>query len=419
MALIVQMPKLSDTMEEGGVAEWLKEVGEFVEEGEALVEIETDKATMEYASPEEGYLLEKIGQPGQSIALEAPICVLGSAKDEKYDLNQLIAELGGASEQPAASAPEPAAAATSTPAPSTAAAPSTAGARVMASPLAKKIANDQGVDLASIQGTGPGGRIIKRDLEGVSASPAATASPAAPAAAASSQGSYVDHPLSMMRKTIAKRLLAGKNEAPHFYLNVSADMTKTLEWRKQLNDPAALEKGAPKVSVNDLVMLAVSRALRKHPIVNSSWQGDFIREHKDIHVAMAVALPTGLVTPVIRDMDKMGVREIAKSAKEFGAKARAGELTNEDFAGGTFTVSNLGMTRVDSFTAIINPPQSAILAVGRTAATPSVNAAGKVEVRQKMTMTLSCDHRVIDGWVGAQFLETLVAGLEDPMTLLS
>ena len=418
MAVLVQMPKLSDTMEEGGIASWLKEVGEFVDEGEALVEIETDKATMEYASPEEGYLLEALAQPGKAVALNAPICVLGE-KGEKYDLAALIAELGdiGGSAAPAEEPKkEESPAAAPTPTPATAPTPTAgpAGGRVKASPLAKKIASDKGIDLGSVQGSGPNGRVIKVDVESLEAGAALLGS-----SYVSSGPAFTDVPNTMMRKTIAKRLLAGKNDAPHFYLTVSANMENMLNWRKELNAEVKEGGDIPKVSVNDLITLAVAKSLVKHPNVNASWQNDFIRQHHEAHISMAVALPSGLVTPVIRNAHALGVRQIAATAKHLGKKARAGELTNDDFAGGTFTISNLGMTQVEEFTAIINPPQAGILAVGRTQKVPAVNDAGELCVQQRMKMTLSCDHRVIDGMVGAQFLKTLITYLENPVMMLS
>jgi pyruvate dehydrogenase E2 component (dihydrolipoamide acetyltransferase) len=224
----------------------------------------------------------------------------------------------------------------------------------------------------------------------------------------------------MMRKTIAKRLLAAKNDAPHFYLTVSVDCTRLGEWRARLNEEAAKSGGAlPKVSVNDIITLAVSRALKHHPMVNASWQGDFIVQNHDVHVAIADALPEGLVTPVLRHTDRMSLREIARQTGDLAGKAKAGKLANQDFAGGTFTISNLGMFGIEEFTAIINPPQACILAVGAAQATPAVDAKGQLVVQQRMKMTMSCDHRVVDGATGAQFLQTLTRYLEDPLAMMS
>lgn len=445
MAQIVEMPKLSDTMTEGGVASWLKKVGEQVDEGEALLEIETDKATMEYYSPYEGTLLKILVQEGETSALSAPIAVLGE-QGESFDLDQLIKSsgAGGSAETPAVPAPAANGAATSmTPAPSTAPAATNAsskGGRVFASPLARKKAQANGIDIAALQGSGTNGRVIEKDVDAAIASGSAgssAASASAPQQAAVGQGQSVDssrveqQPLTMMRKTIAKRLLAAKNEAPHFYLTRSINMDNALAWRKVVNAP--FEKAAkagkeakgpdgtplPKVSVNDIVLLACTKALQHHPYVNGSWQGDSIQLNKDVHMAFALALPEGLITPVIREAQSLGVRAIASQVKELAAKAKGGNIAPEDYAGGTFTVSNLGMFGIEEFTAIINPPQAAILAVGTGVKTPVVGDDGEIEVRTMMKVTLSCDHRVVDGAVGAQFLATLTDFLENPMNMLS
>jgi pyruvate dehydrogenase E2 component (dihydrolipoamide acetyltransferase) len=280
--------------------------------------------------------------------------------------------------------------------------------RIKASPLAKKMAEGRGLDLRGLMGSGPNGRVVVRDLDSLGARGSRVVS------AVKAEDKKI--PLSMMRKTIAKRLLQGKNEAPHFYLKQSANMGQMMDWREKLNKDRESQK-LPRVSINDMIILAVSRALRKHPTVNSSWQGDSILEHGSIHIAMAVALPTGLVTPVIQNTDQLTLSQIAASAKNFGQKAKEGKLTNDDFAGGTFTISNLGMTGIEEFTAIINPPQAAILAVGKTLLQPWVSDQGGVVAQHRMTLTLSCDHRVIDGMVGAKFMETLVSYLETPILM--
>jgi pyruvate dehydrogenase E2 component (dihydrolipoamide acetyltransferase) len=285
-----------------------------------------------------------------------------------------------------------------------------ANGRVKASPLAKKIAADKGINIASIVGSGPSGRVVAKDLDGATSGSGMGYARAVP----SGEDRVIAN--SMMRKTIAKRLLAGKNEAPHFYLTVSADMTRMNDWRARLNKDA--DKTGVKVSVNDLVIMAVAKALVKHPDVNASWQGESIIEYGNVHVAMAVALPTGLVTPVIRHADQLQIRDIAHTSRDLATKAKDGKLANEDYSGGTFTISNLGMLGVEEFTAIINPPQAAILAVGATIPTPAVDAKGQVVVQPRMKMTMSCDHRVIDGAMGAQFLQTLVSYLEDPLNML-
>ncbi len=417
MAKLIVMPKLSDTMEEGAVANWLKKEGEAIDEGQDLVEIETDKATMAFASSAEGVVLKILLEPKKTAALGTPMCVIG-AKGEAFDLNDLIAK-AGASQKPSA---KPAAAPTpvkAVPAAASGASPASSssqtGGRIKASPLAKKIAADKGIELSGVQGSGPSGRIVVKDLENAGSSGGSSRSSAV---IRSGEDKVIS--LSMMRKTIAKRLLQGKNEAPHFYLSVSANMTKMNDWRAKLNKDvdSGKDKSLVKVSVNDLITLAVAKALVKHPSINASWQGDSIIEFGNVHVAMAVALPSGLVTPVIRNTDMQSVRDIARTAKELAAKAKDGKLTNEDYSGGTFTISNLGMFGIEEFTAIINPPQAAILAVGATISTPWVNEAGQVVVMPRMKLTLSCDHRVIDGSMGAQFLKTLVEYLEEPLLML-
>lgn len=442
MATVIEMPKLSDTMEEGAIANWLKKEGEKIEEGENFVEIETDKATMEYASPAEGILLKILVPSGKSCPLNAPIAVVGES-GEKFDLAALL----GASKKPsgpqaaghhggeklasgipsggAAAAPQSqpmnignagaisgGAALTSSPS-----APD--GKRIKSSPLARKVAQEKGVDLRSIAGSGPGGRVILRDVE--SLQPANLSGSGAKFPQSYSHGAMGAREdqwleLSMMRKTIAKRLLSAKNDAPHFYLTVSADMERCLGWREKLNSGLPKEE---RVSVNDLVTFAVARSLRLHPQVNASWQGDKILQHGAVHVALAVALPTGLVTPVLRNTDFLGVRDVAAMTKMMVGKAKAGQLGNEDYTSGTFTISNLGMFGIEEFTAIINPPQAAILAVGAVMKVPTVNDKGEIAVQSRMKMTLSCDHRVIDGAVGAQFLQTLVGFLEDPLMILA
>ena len=426
MAEIIEMPKLSDTMEEGGVANWLKSEGDFIDEGEAFVEIETDKATMEYNSPEEGYLLKILVKAGETCALSSPICVVGE-KGESFDLDALIGSAGATSTS--AEPVKEAVVQSEAKAPvSTAASSSSASTRVKASPLAKKIAADKGLDISSIAGSGPNGRVIARDLNSVSAvssdvapQATATAMPVAAAPLAPMSGD-VDVANSMMRKTIAKRLHAAKNDAPHFYLKRSVNMTKLLAWRKSLNDEVANYRGdnpPPKVSVNDLIVLASAKALMKHPYVNASWQGDSIRQYGAAHVCVAVAIPDGLITPVVRFANNLGAREIAKTTKDLIGKAKSGKLAPEEYQGGTFSISNLGMMGIEEFTAIINPPQSAILAVGATVKTPWVKADDSIEVQPRMKLCLSCDHRVIDGAVGAEFMQTLCAYLEDPMMMLS
>lgn len=430
MAVIIEMPKLSDTMEEGGVSSWLKKEGDAVAEGEPLVEIETDKATMEFESPEAGILLKILLPAGKKCALNAPIAVIGEKGENPDDI---LGATGGAKD--ASSSKEEAAKPKTAPAkpnvpnvakPAAAAVPastqqshSSAGTsstmpseRIKASPLAKKVAEEKGISLAQVSGSGPQGRVVIRDVE------AAIGSGGASSQAIGSSNVTAEDKLinvNMMRSTIAKRLLAAKNDAPHFYLTRSVNMAKLNAWRESLNKD--LKDETAKVSINDLLIMMSAKALTQHPEINSSWQGEHIKQFGHVHVAFAVALPNGLVTPVVKDANALGARTIARSTKALAKQARDG--ANLDYTSGTFTISNLGMLGIEEFTAIINPPQSAILAVGATIPTPWVDAKGQVVVEPRMKMTLSCDHRVIDGAMGAKFLATLANYLEDPLMSMS
>lgn len=421
MAQIITMPKLSDTMEEGGISSWLVKEGQSFEEGAPLLAIETDKATVEYASPYSGTLLKILAPEGKACKLQEPIAVFGE-KGETFNLDELLKGSGKtpapapapekkSDDTPKQSSPEPKKEKVPTPTvQEETSSHDPHDQRAKASPLAKKMAKEQGIDLASLAGSGPNGRIVARDVK------------ASPTRSAQAVQSREDRkiPLNMMRKTIAKRLLAAKNEAPHFYLTVSANMEKILRWREDLNAHKDVVSGnAAKVSVNDLLILIVSKALRLHPVVNSSWHDDYILEYGSVNVAFAVALPNGLITPVVFGSDSLGIREIARLTKELGEKAKKGALKTEEYLNGTFTISNLGMTKIEEFTAIINPPQSCILAVGRTQAVPHVDENRQIVIQDRMKMTLSCDHRVVDGMTGAKFLETLVDFLENPLAMLS
>lgn len=413
MATVMEMPKLSDTMKEGAVARWLKKEGEKVTAGIPVVEIETDKATMEFESPASGTLLKIIVGDKETCELNAPIAVIGKP-DEKWEeaLEKYMSKKKGPAKQAQQTATAPAASTAAQPQASTVASSASSSERLRASPLAKRMAQEKGIDLRSVQGSGPHGRIVVRDLESVSGGAGAGASAAFVAAPASEMEKV---PLSMMRKTIARRLVESVSTAPHFYLTISLNMGPLLAWRKAM---VAKLSEAERFSVNDIIVFLVSRALRKHPNINASWQGDFIAQYNSVHMGVAVALPAGLITPVIRHADKLSLIQIAQRGRELIKLARDGKLQPDDYAGGTFTISNLGMSGIEEFTAIINPPQAAILAVGSTVAVPSVDENGDISVEQKMKVTLSCDHRVIDGAQGAEFLKTLKSYFEDPMTCL-
>ncbi|HAB36316.1 MAG TPA: pyruvate dehydrogenase complex dihydrolipoamide acetyltransferase [Cryomorphaceae bacterium] len=414
MAIVINMPRLSDTMTEGVVAKWHVKIGDAITEGKLLAEIETDKATMDFeAFPgQEGTLLHIGVQEGQASPVDTILAIIG---EKGEDISGLLA--GGAA--PAAAPAAEAAPAAAPPAPAAApvaevpvAAPAS-DARVKASPLAKSMAADKGVDLSKVQGSGEGGRIVKRDIESAVSDTASVAAPAAPAAAVNYPSSgFQDTPISQMRKTIAKRLSESKFTAPHFYLTMSVDMDAAIEARQALN-----ASGDHKISFNDLVVKAVSKALKKHPAVNSAWLGDVIRTNYDVHVGVAVAVEDGLLVPVIRHADAKSLTQISAEVKDFAQRAKTKKLQPADWEGNTFTISNLGMFGIDQFTAIVNPPDSCILAVGGIQAVPVVKN-GQVVPGNIMKLTLSCDHRVVDGATGSAFLNSVKAFLESPVTMM-
>ncbi len=423
MAEIVRMPKLSDTMTEGVVAEWHKKVGDAVESGELLAEIETDKATMEFESFQDGVLLHIGVEKGQTAPVDGILCILGEEGEDVSDL--LSGESDAASkESPAepeqkASEPEEKAApkkeVSSKEAPAEkpqeqtqrAAVAASGDGRLKASPLAKKLASDKGIDLGQVNGSGEGGRIVKRDVENFT--PRAQAS----AGVAGATESFTEESVSQMRKTIARRLAESKFSAPHFYLTISIDMDNAIAARKSINAVAD-----QKVSFNDLVIKAAALALKKHPAVNSSWQGDSIRYNEHVHIGVAVAVEDGLLVPVVRFADQQPLTVINEQVKMFAGKARDKKLQPSDWEGNTFTISNLGMFGIEEFTAIINPPDACIMAVGGISEIPVVRN-GQVVPGNVMKVTLSCDHRVVDGASGAAFLQTFKAYLENPVTMLA
>lgn len=426
MALVITMPRLSDTMTEGVVAKWHAKLGDSITEGKLLAEIETDKATMDFeAFPgQEGVLLHIGVQEGQTAPVDAILAILGAAGE---DVSALLA---GESAAPlvtsAAAAPAevasttapaaaPAVAAPAAPAPTAPAAPApqplaSGDGRIKASPLARSLASELGVNLSQVAGTGDGGRITKRDVELAAVSPVAVAPASVPANYPSS--GYSDTPVSQMRKTIAKRLAESKFTAPHFYLTVAVDMSAAAAARAEINSG-----GDVKISFNDLVVKSVAKALKKHPAVNSSWLGDVVRTNYDVNIGVAVAVEDGLLVPVVRHADAKGLAEISAEVRSFAQKAKDKKLQPSDWAGNTFTISNLGMFGIEEFTAIINPPDAAILAVGGIQDVPVVKN-GTVVPGQVMKMTLSCDHRVLDGATGAAFLNTVKGYLERPLSLI-
>jgi pyruvate dehydrogenase E2 component (dihydrolipoamide acetyltransferase) len=447
MAEIIEMPRLSDTMTEGVIAKWHKKVGDPIRPGDLLAEIETDKATMEFEAPIGGALLYVGAPEGKPIPIGAPIAIIGKPDEDISALlnrgaspapPESITSPTPAQPQPAATPPPPAEAPARVPAspalgappaqpqpaatpPPPAEAPARVPAspalgappaetRLKASPLARSMAQKAGIDLHQVHGTGEGGRIIRRDVEAYLSHAVATtpvATPAQPAAAP-----YQEVPLSQMRKTIARRLTASMQEAPHFYLTRAVSMEAAATWREKLN---ALSPH--KISFNDLIIKAVAMALRKHPYLNAAWMGDHIRLYQEIHIGFAVAVEEGLIVPVLRHADRKGLSEIAAETVLLAQKARERKLAPEEYTGSTFSISNLGMFGIEEFTAVINPPEAAILAVGAIQPTPVVKD-GHVVVERRMRVTLSCDHRVVDGATGAAFLETFTQLLEEPARLL-
>ena len=391
----ITMPRLSDTMEEGVIIAWRKNVGDQVHRGDVLAEIETDKAIMELESYDEGVLERMLAAEGDRIAIGTPIAVVGDGS-------------GGVAAPPAApSAPPAAPVAPVAPA----AAPAARADRPKASPLARKIAQEQGIDLATVNGSGPGGRIVRKDIE--AARPAEK--PATPAESRS--GDFDAVPLTSIQRVAAKRLTESKQQAPHFYLTAAVDVTDLLAFRKTLNETLQAAEG-PKVSVNDLIVRAVASALRANPGVNVSFGGDMLLRHRGVHIGVAVAVEAGLVVPVVRDADRKSVSQIAAEAREMAGRAREGKLRADEMSGGTFTISNLGMFGIEQFAAVINPPEAAILAVG--AATEELRLVeGEVVARNILRLTLSADHRAIDGATGAIFLRDLTALLERPLRIVA
>lgn len=417
MAIVMEMPKLSDTMKEGSIARWLKKEGEKISSGMPIIEIDTDKATMEYEAPGSGILLKIIVGDGQKCPLQAPIAVIGRADDKWEDVLAQFNEkkAGGKNTSQPSKAPEKvSSSSSSTPAQTSNTTKATHPNNdfVKASPLAKKIAADKGIDLKTLHGSGPNGRIIQRDVEDSQrVSPPVSTGPLMV-----SQGAEVEKiPLTNMRKTIARRLTESVNLAPHIYLTVSINMTNILKWRKETLVKLPEEQ---KFSVNDVAIFLTARALKRHPQVNSSWKEEYIEQYRDVHISVAVALPNGLMTPVVRHADKLNLLEIAQETKRLIKLTKDGKLQPGDYTGGTFSISNLGMNGVEEFTAIINPPQAAILAVSATIPTPVVKNNGEIGVEQRMKVTVSCDHRVIDGAVASEFLKTLKQYFEDPVAAL-
>jgi len=422
MAEIVRMPKLSDTMTDGVVAEWHKKVGDTVKSGEVLAEIETDKATMEFESFQDGVLLHIGVEKGKTAPVDSILAILG---EKGEDVKKLIAEDAKKSEAPKGEEKKSEEKKSDKPAETEKSAPAAASKttvteskvvkqvaapvasngtddeRLKVSPLARKMAEERGISLSNLRGTGEQGRVVKRDIDNYRGG------------SISGIESYEDVAVSQMRKTIAARLAESKFSAPHFYLTIEIDMDNAISARESINE--SIKPG--KVSYNDMVIKAVALSLRKHPKVNSSWLGDRIRTYQHIHIGVAVAVDEGLLVPVVRFADDKTLTQIGAEVKEYAERARNKKLQPQDWEGNTFTISNLGMFGIDEFTAIINPPDACILAVGGIRQTPVVKN-GQIVPGNLMKVTLSCDHRVVDGAVGSAFLQTFKNYLENPVVML-
>jgi pyruvate dehydrogenase E2 component (dihydrolipoamide acetyltransferase) len=407
MAEIITMPRLSDTMTDGTVAIWHKKVGDQVSEGDLLAEIETDKATMEFESFQEGVLLHIGVEEGKMAPVDSILAVLGEKGEDIADLLK-----NGAAEQTAEvseeneEAPQKIQSESDKTDSAIAVEQPTEDVRLKASPLAKKMASEKGIDLRTVSGSGDGGRIVKKDIESF-----VFAAPRTPIALVSGEERFEEVPVSQMRKTIAKRLSESKFTAPHFYLTIDVDMDRAHEQRE------ALKQEGVKVSFNDLVIKASAMALKNHPQVNSSWMGDSIRTNHHVHIGVAVAVEDGLLVPVVRHADMKGLQTISVEVRDMAEKARDKNLQPSDWEGNTFTISNLGMFGIEEFTAIVNPPDACILAVGAIREEAVVKN-GAVAVGRRMKMTLSCDHRVVDGATGSTFLKELKENLELPIRML-
>lgn len=431
MAEVIRMPRMSDTMEEGNIIGWLKNEGDTIESGDTLAEVETDKATMELDSFMDGVLLHIAVKEGP-VPIDGVIAVVGEEGEDWKAAIEAAGNGNGAAEEPKEEEQPAVAETPSTPEPAVA---ESSDKRVKASPLAKTMAKEAGIDIADVTGSGDNGRIVKRDVEAYidaqksapapqAAVPQAQPAPAAPAAPSKEEpkvtpfaysgggDNYEDVPVSQMRKVIARRLGESKFSAPHFYLTVEIDMAKTMQLRKRVNAVSPT-----KISFNDFVIKAAAAALRQHPAINSSWLGDTIRRNHDVNVGVAVAVDEGLLVPVVKYADIKTLSQINSEVKSMAGKAKNRKLHPDDMTGNTFTISNLGMFGIEEFTAIINPPDSCILAVGTIVQKPVVKD-GEIVVGNMMKVTLSCDHRVVDGASGAKFLQTFKEILEDPIRLM-
>jgi pyruvate dehydrogenase E2 component (dihydrolipoamide acetyltransferase) len=415
MQEVILMPRLSDTMTEGVIADWHKKVGDNVKKGDILADIETDKATMELESYKEGKLLFAGAEKGQKIAVNDLLAIIG--EEGKVNVQQIVSAAknkGVAQEKVKEPNPEPATAKVASEPLAVSSQSLNGDGRIKASPLAKKLASEKGIDLSQLHGSGDYGRIVKKDVTEFkpSASTQSAQKSAAPSSAPAGDINFEDVPVSQMRKTIAKRLSEAKFTAPEFYLTIQVDMDQAVTSRAKINETAPV-----KISFNDFVLKATAIALKKHPAVNSSWMGDKIRVNHHVNIGVAVAVEDGLLVPVVRFADTKSLSQISAEVKDFATKAKNKKLQPSDWEGSTFTISNLGMFGMDEFTAIINPPDSCILAISSIQQVPVVKN-GSIVPGNVMKLTMTCDHRVVDGATGAAFLQTLKGLLEEPLRML-
>jgi pyruvate dehydrogenase E2 component (dihydrolipoamide acetyltransferase) len=399
MATRVVMEALSPTMEEGRLVRWAKREGDPVSPGDVLAEIETDKAVMELAARAEGVLRRQLVSEGSTVPVGQLLAVIGTADEN-------ISALVGAVAPTPAAAPVTAPVTAAPPPPEPAAGN---GGRVRSSPLARRLASERGLDLQALAGSGPSGRIIKRDIEQAATAPAPRHAPTA----VPTGSEYQDVPLTQIRRTIARRLAESIGPVPTFYLTAEYDVTRITEMRSEI----VYQADEHKISLNDILLKAVATAIRRHPAVNAHWLGDAIRYFAPVHLGMAVAIEDGLITPVIFNADTKSLSDLSRESKDLAQRARARKLKPAEYSGSTFSISNLGMFGIDQFTAIINPPEAAILAIGAAEAKPTV-VDNELKIRQRLRVTMSCDHRVIDGATGAQFLKTLRQLIENPLLLV-
>ena len=400
MATKVVMEALSPTMEEGQVTKWLKSEGDKVASGDTLAEVETDKAVMELVARGDGVLRKIVVPEGTTVEVGSLVAVIG-AEDEDISSFAVDTAVPPAVESSDGGAADVAALPTGAPPVPV----SGDSDRVKATPVARRMASERSIDLAAVRGSGPGGRVVKRDVEGAVATP--------PAAAITGPAGFEDVPLTQIRKTIARRLAESTGPVPHFFLTTEIDMERVVEARTALN---ALDEG-PRVSYNDIVLKVIAAALVEHRACNAWWQGDHIRYFNEVHLGVAVAVKDGLITPVLRNAHLKTLRQIAVEVRDLAGRAREKKLQPHEYTGSTFTVSNLGMLDIDQFTGVINPPEAGLLAVGSIVEKPAVED-GRVVVRKRMRVTMSCDHRVIDGAVGARYLQTVRRMLENPLAIV-